>query len=165
MAKTIEDLAEKMRDIDFAMLSTKTAGGAIGARPMSNNRDVDYDGDSYYFTWDSALMVQDIEGDPNVSLSFLGKSGLFGARPFFVAVEGKATIVRDKAAFAAHWTKDLDRWFEQGIDTPGVAMIQVRADRIHYWDGEEEGELTGAALIPPAVERDPAPSEVPAPFV
>jgi general stress protein 26 len=85
--------------------------------------------------------VRDIERDDQVSLSFLGKSGLFGQRPFFVAVEGAADIVRDKAAFADHWTKDLDRWFEQGIDTPGVAMIHVRAARIHYWDGEDEGEL------------------------
>ena len=146
MAKTVADLAEKMRDIDFAMLSTHTRGGAIGARPMSNNRDVDYDGDSYYFTWDKALMVADIESDPQVSLSFLGKSGLFGLRPFFVAVDGRATIVRDKAAFSAHWTSSLDRWFEQGPDTPGVVMIHVEAERIHYWDGEEEGELAGASL-------------------
>ena len=146
MAKTIAELAEKMRDIDFAMLSTHTSGGAIGARPMSNNREVDYDGDSYYFTWDSALMVRDIAADPQVSLSFLGKSGLFGARPFFVAVEGRADIVRDKAAFAAHWSKDLDRWFDQGIETPGIVMLRVHAERLHYWDGEDEGELTGAQL-------------------
>ena len=146
MAKTLADLAEKMRDIDFAMLSTHTHGGAIGARPMSNNRNVDYDGDSYYFTWDQALMVRDIETDPQVSLSFLGTSGLLGMRPFFVAVEGTARIVRDKTAFAERWTSELDRWFEQGPDTPGVVMIHVQASRIHYWDGEDEGELSGAEL-------------------
>ena len=139
-----------MRDIDFAMLSTHTDGGAIAARPMSNNRDVDYDGDSYYFTWDKARMVADIEADPQVSLSFLGTSGLFGMRPFFVAVEGRADVVRDKTAFARHWTSSLDRWFEHGPDTPGVVMIHVRAERIHYWDGEEEGELAGGSLHEPA---------------
>lgn len=142
MAKTIADLAEKMRDIDFAMLSTHADGGAIGARPMSNNRDVAWDGDSYYFTTEDTRMVRDIEADPKVGLSFLGKSGLLGWRPFFVAVEGEASLIRDKSRFAAHWTKDLDRWFEQGIDTPGLVLIQVHASRVHYWDGEEEGELT-----------------------
>jgi general stress protein 26 len=150
MAKTLADLAEKMRDIDFAMLSTHTEGGAIGARPMSNNREVEYDGDSYYFTWDNARMVQDIAADPKVSLSFLGSSGLLGLRPFFVAVEGTAEIVRNKVAFAEHWSKGLDRWFEQGPDTPGVAMIRVHASRIHYWDGEDEGELAGSQLAEPA---------------
>ncbi len=158
MAKTLADLAEKMRDIDFAMLSTHTEGGAIAARPMSNNREVDYDGDSYYFTWANALMVRDIEADPQVSLSFLGSSGLFGMRPFFVAVEGNAEIIRDTAQFAEHWTGGLDRWFEQGPETPGVAMIRVRAARLHYWDGEEEGELSGASLAVPAAEAKPAPA-------
>ncbi len=138
---TLADISEKMRDIDFTMLATHTKGGAIGARPMSNNRDVDYDGDSTYFTWANALMVSDIEADPKVSLTLQGKAGLLGMRPFFVAVEGTARIIRDKAAFAAHWTKDLDRWFDQGIDTPGIAMIEVHAGRIHYWDGEDEGEI------------------------
>jgi general stress protein 26 len=139
--KTLAELSEKMRDIDFTMLSTKTKGGAVGARPMSNNREVDYDGDSYYFTTADTLMVADITADPNVGLSFQGKSGLLGQRPFFVAVEGVADLVRDKAAFAEHWTKDLDRWFAEGIDTPGLTLIHVHAARVHYWDGEEEGEI------------------------
>jgi general stress protein 26 len=36
--KSLADLAEKMKDIDFTILSTKTRSGAIAARPMSNNR-------------------------------------------------------------------------------------------------------------------------------
>jgi len=142
MAKTLSDLSEKMRDIDFAMLSTHTSGGAIGARPMSNNRQVDYDGDSFYFAHDSARSVHDIAADPQVGLSFLGSSGVLGMRPFFVAVEGKAELIRDKNRFEAHWTKDLDRWFSQGVDTPGLVLIKVHADRVHYWDGEDEGEVT-----------------------
>ncbi|MGK2912609.1 MAG: pyridoxamine 5'-phosphate oxidase family protein [Sphingobium sp.] len=141
MTKSLADLAKKMRDIDFAMLSTHTRGGAIGARPMSNNREVDYNGDSYYFTHDSTTMVQDIQSDAHVGLSFLGKSGLLGQRPFFVAVEGTAELIRDKAAFAEHWTSDIDRWFADGIDTLGLVLIKVRATRLHYWDGEDEGEL------------------------
>ena len=142
MAKTLADLSEKMRDIDFAMLSTRTEGGAIAARPMSNNREVEYDGDSFYFTSDETRTVQDITREPQVGLSFLGKSGLLGTRPFFVAVEGRGELIRDKAQFAAHWTSDLDRWFEQGVDTPGLVLVKVAAERMHYWDGEEEGELT-----------------------
>jgi general stress protein 26 len=43
---SLSDISEKMRDIDIAMLCTHTEGGAIAGRPMSNNREVDYDGDS-----------------------------------------------------------------------------------------------------------------------
>ncbi|OJF93897.1 pyridoxamine 5'-phosphate oxidase family protein [Pararhizobium antarcticum] len=132
---TLTDIAEKMRDIDIAMLCTHTDGGAIAARPMSNNRDVDYDGDSYYFTWDKTRMVEDIRKEAKVSLTFQGK------KAFAVAVEGVAELSSDKKDFKAHWTSDLDQWFEDGIDTPGVMMIKVRASRVHYWDGEDEGEV------------------------
>ena len=145
--RTLADLSERMRDIDFAMLSTRTAGGQIGARPMSNNRQVDYDGDSYFFTYEDALMIADIQADAHVGLSFQGKSGLLGMRPFFIAVEGRANLVHDKGRFAEHWTKDLDRWFAKGIDTPRLVMIHVRAERVHYWDGEDEGEVKLAAKV------------------
>lgn len=141
MSRTLADLAEKMRDIDFTLLSTRAEDGSIGARPMSNNRDVDYDGDSWFFTCDDSRMVADIARDPQVGLTLQGKAGMLGLRPFFVAIEGRAELIRDKAAFADHWTKGLDSWFKQGIDTPGLVLIKVHAERIHYWNGEEEGEV------------------------
>jgi general stress protein 26 len=145
MPKSLADISEALKDIDFAMLNTRTTGGAIAARPMSNNRQVDYDGDNWFFALDSARSVHDIQADPNVGLSFQGKAGMLGMRPFFVAVEGKGDIVRDKGQFEEHWTTDLDRWFEDGIDTPGLVLIHVHAIRLHYWDGEDEGELEIAA--------------------
>jgi general stress protein 26 len=62
-------------------------------------------------------------------------------RPFFIAIEGQAELIRDKGAFAMHWTKGLDRWFEDGVDTPGLVLLKVHAKSAHYWDGEEEGEV------------------------
>ncbi len=138
---TIEDLADAMAKIDFTMLTTKTEGGALASRPMSNNGDVRFNGDSYYFSWDSARSVRDIEADSQVELSFQGSAGLLGKPPIFIALAGHGRIVRDKAAFANHWNADLERWFFDGIDTEGMVMIHIHADRIHYWDGEDEGEL------------------------
>lgn len=140
MTKT--ELADAMGKIDFAMLTTRTEGGQLATRPMSNNGEVEYDGDSYYFSWDDARTVTDIARDAQVALSFQGKAGLLGKPPLFVAVEGTARLVRDKAAFADHWSADLERWFPDGIDTDGLIMIHVHADRIHYWDGNDEAEVT-----------------------
>lgn len=138
---TLKDISEKMRDIDFAMLSTKTTSGAIAARPMSNNRQVDYDGDNYFFTCDDTGSVRDIQNDPQVGLGYQGKSGALGMKPFFITVEGRAELVRDKQRFEERWTNDLDQWFKDGVDTPGLTMIKVRAERLHYWDGYREGEI------------------------
>ncbi|MCW2381287.1 MULTISPECIES: pyridoxamine 5'-phosphate oxidase family protein [unclassified Sphingobium] len=138
---TLDDLSEKMGKIDFGMLSTRTEGGALASRPMSNNGEVAWRGDSFFFTYEAARTIADIERDPEVGLTFTGAVGLLGGPPLFIAVEGRAELIRDKAHFAEHWNKDLERWFEQGIDTPDLVMIQVRARRIHYWNGSDEGEV------------------------
>lgn len=138
---TLADVAAKMRKIDFTTLFTKSEGGALAGRPMSNNGDVEYDGDSYFFALDDSRAVRDIAREPSVGLSLQGSSGMLGQRPFFVTVEGAARLVRDKAAFDAHWTSSLDRWFPQGADTPGLVLIHVEAKRLHWWDGEDEGEV------------------------
>ena len=137
----LTDISEKMRDIDFTILTTRTAGGALAARPMSNNRQVDYDGDSYFFTCGDTGTVKDIESDPNVGLGYQSKAGMLGMKPFFITIEGRAELIRDKDQFAEHWTKDLDAWFKEGIDTPGLTLVKVSAERVHYWDGYDEGEI------------------------
>ena len=137
----LKDISEKMRDIDFAVLCTRTEGGAVAGRPMSNNRQVEFDGDSYFFTLESTRTVGDIRRDENVGLTYQAKSGALGLKPFFITTEGRARLVQDKSRFAEHWTKDLDHWFEQGIDTPGLMLVKVEAQRLHYWDGYDEGEI------------------------
>ena len=138
---SLTDISEKMRDIDFAILSTRTDGGAVAARPMSTNRQVEYDGDSYFFTCEDTRTVQDIRREANVGLSYQGKSGALGLKPFFITIEGRAKLIDDKAQFEEHWTKDLDAWFKEGIDTPGLTLIKVVATRLHYWNGYDEGEI------------------------
>jgi general stress protein 26 len=151
MAKTLSEISEAMRDIDFCVLSAKAADGSIGARPMSNNREVDFSGDSWFFTYEDARMVDDIARDGKIGLAYQGKAGLIGdaiGKPgIFIAVESDADLIRDKAQFADHWDTSLDRWFPQGTDTPGLVMIRAQARRIHYWDGEEESEVPLAARL------------------
>jgi general stress protein 26 len=134
------EIAKRMADIDIAILSTHTESGQIASRPMSNNGDVAYDGTSYYFTFAQARTVADIARDPKVALGFTAEGGIF-TDGMYVAVEGDAELIRDKSAFQAHWTADLDKWFENGIDTPGVVLIKVKATRITWWEGEDEGEV------------------------
>jgi general stress protein 26 len=107
---------------------------------MSNNGDVSYNGTSYYFTYEQARAVADIQRNPKVALGFSSKGGIF-SDGIYVAVEGTAELIRDKAAFQQHWTSDLDNWFEKGVNTLGIVLIKVKATRATYWKGREEGEV------------------------
>lgn len=141
MSKTsLAEIAKEMAGIDIAILSTHTDNGEIANRPMSNNGDVAYDGTSYYFTYERARAVADIQRNPKVALGFSSEAGLF-SKGIYVAVEGAAELIRDKAAFQQHWTSDLDKWFDNGVDTPGLVLIKVKARRVTYWNGREEREI------------------------
>jgi general stress protein 26 len=138
--KSLADIAREMAGIDIAILSTHTESGEIANRPMSNNGDVAYDGTSCYFTYDQARAVSDIQRNPKVALGFSSESGIF-SDGIYVAVEGTAEMIRDKSAFQQHWTSDLDKWFDNGIDTPGIVLIKVKATRVTHWKGREDAEI------------------------
>lgn len=148
MTKTLAELAAMMKDVDFAMLSTHSDDDAIAARPMSNNRDVEYNGDNWFFACEDTRLFSDIVANPHVGLSFQAKAGLLGMRPVFVHVEGLAELIRDKAAFKEHWSAGLSLWFQDGVDTPGLTLIRVRGVRAHYWDGQDQGEFVLAGATP-----------------
>ncbi|ALW88046.1 pyridoxamine 5'-phosphate oxidase family protein [Deinococcus actinosclerus] len=135
MPGTLNDLARLMRGLDLCLLTTTTAHGLLGSRPMSNNGEVDYDGTSHFFTWSESRAAQDIAKNKNVQLGFQSQG------PFlFIAVQGDATLTTHRPTMAPHWQESLTQWFKDGLDTPGLTMITVRARRVNWW-GEEEGEL------------------------
>jgi general stress protein 26 len=138
---TLPDLAKKLKKIDFCMMSTLSEAGMISNRPMSNNGDVEYDGDSWFFSYEDTHKVSDINRDPRVTLAFSEAPGLLGKPGIFISVEGRATLISDRQAFEAHWVPDLERWFAQGTQTLGLVLIKVRGERIQYWDGEDNGTI------------------------
>lgn len=131
----MKDIAEKMAKLDICMFNTSGLGGALDARPMSNNGDVEYDGNSWFFTWHDSGVAEQVEANNQVSLNFNGEGGLF------ITISGTASIVKDKEKMREHWVDSLNQWFEDGIDTEGVVMIHVTARHIRYWRNEEMGEM------------------------
>lgn len=136
----LKDISKAMRDIDICMMTTCAVRGSLESRPMSNNKNVDYDGDFYFFTCDDNAVVREIEADPHVNLSLQHRPVLLG-KSLYISVKGKAALVRSRSHMEKHWTKDLALWFKDGLETPGLVMIHVKADRLKYWYNYEEGEI------------------------
>ncbi|MDP9839938.1 general stress protein 26 [Neorhizobium huautlense] len=138
---TMEELSEKLAKIDFCMFNTNGGSGRINSRPMSNNGDVAYDGDSWFFSYEDTEKVSEIGRDNRVALTFTAPPSILGKPGIFIAIDGEASLIRDKAQFEQHWVKDLDRWFPKGVDTPGILLIMVSARAIEYWDGEDNERI------------------------
>lgn len=137
----VKDISDVMKSLDICMMTTRSSDGSMESRPMSNNREVDYHGDSYFFAMADTRVVSDLTRSPNVCLSYDGRDGLFG-KHFYISVAGEAELITDKSTMKRHWVPDLEAWFSEGIDTEGLTMIKVHAHQIRYWKGMEEGEIT-----------------------
>jgi general stress protein 26 len=124
---TLKDLAQKMRNLDIATLVTVAEDGSLAARPMSNNGDVDFDGKSYYFTYEESDKVKQISRNAEVQLAFEGSDNLY------ISVTGQAELIREKAQFDEHWVPELEQWFAQGTNTPGMVLLCVTAQKARYW--------------------------------
>ena len=136
-SESIAKVAEMMRDIDFCMLTTNSGTGRLRARPMSNNGEVDFDGDVWFFSGAETRKVADLEAEPRVQLSFAVPEEFR-----FISMTGEATIIRDDEQKKARWVADLERWFPQGPESDEVVLIKVTPSSVTWWVGEEEGELT-----------------------
>ena len=126
------EIARMIRDIDICMFVTRADDGFRG-RPMSNNGKVEYDGDSWFFSYRDTPKVEEIEADPRVQLAYIATE-----RGTWVSIEGTAEIVEDDKRKRALWDDQLKGWFEDGPDDDDVVLLKVRADRIHAWANGEE---------------------------
>jgi general stress protein 26 len=123
----LQPVTEALRDLDICMLTTR-AGESLHTRPMSNNRQVEYDGDTWFFAFRDSPLAREIEADPRVSLSYAANE-----RGVWLAMEADATLVDDEDLKRERWFDDLDRWFPDGPEDPKVTLIRAGATRIRSW--------------------------------
>lgn len=134
---SISKIAALMRDLDFCMLTTRSDDGRLNSRPMSNNGEVEFDGDVWFFTSADTRKVREIEAEPSVHLSYSDTENFR-----FISMSGDAEIVRDQKRKKELWLEELERWFENGPEDEDVVLIKVTPSVVAYWGEEGEGEIT-----------------------
>lgn len=120
-------VAEAMARIDFCMMQTVGEHG-VNTRPMSNNGEVKYDGDNWFFARASSTKISEISKDPRVQLTFADNGA-----PSFISVWGTGEVFRDIELKKQLWHASLERWFDNGPEDPDVALIKVSAEKIQTW--------------------------------
>ena len=125
-------VAERMRDLDVGILTTRD-GDRLTSRPMSNNGQVEYDGDTWFFAPRDGGAARQIQADPSVGLGYSATE-----RGIWVAMDADAEIDDDPDHKRERWFDALKQWFPNGPEDPNVVLIRVRATRVRAWgrDGD-----------------------------
>jgi len=154
-AVTQEDKLRKLREIvkavDICMLTTTDEQGDLHSRPMSNNRDVEFDGDLWFFTYGSSHKVDEVGRVPKVNASFADVDA-----QQYASLTGSAEVVRDRAMIEELWKPQLRAWFPEGVDTPDIALLKVTAERAEYWDGSQSLVAHAVSFISSLLKGEPA---------
>jgi general stress protein 26 len=132
-----KSLTKVMKDIDFCMMTTKGARGALHSRPMSNNRNVAFSGETWFFSYTDSSQVRELKRDNSVTLNYAVPDKIL-----FVSLEGKADTIKDETKKKELWYDDLARWFPDGPEDKKLVLIRVKATLVRYWGKDGEGELT-----------------------
>jgi general stress protein 26 len=123
-------LWEMVKDIRFAMFTTRHANGHLHSRPMTTQNRRDDEGDSvWFFMARSKESVQDLQADPQVNLAYVD-----GGADTYVSVSGTAEVVEDETKKRELWNKATEAWFPNGPADPEVALVRVRITHADYWD-------------------------------
>jgi general stress protein 26 len=92
-------LAEMIEDIRIAMLTTAMQDGTLRSRPMAT-RQVEFDGDLWYFTQAGAAKAEEIRANPHVNVSYASPR-----ENRYVSVSGTAAVVRDRGRWRNSGTR------------------------------------------------------------
>ena len=146
--EAIARVKELVEDIDFTMLTTRDPAGNLVSRPMST-RQMDDNGDIWFFVLDDSRKVEEAKADDEVGLSYLDSSG-----HRYVSVAGRARVVHDTAKMQELYSPSLDIWFEDGLDTPGIALLKVTPVECEFWEPRHGKLATAAGMLKALVTRD-----------
>lgn len=154
-AMTQDDKLGKLREIvkavDICMLTTVDEGGDLHSRPMSNNREVEFNSDLWFFIYGSSHKTDEVGRVPKVNASF---ADIDGQR--YASLTGRAEVMRDRAKIEELWKPQLRAWFPEGIETPDIALLKVTVEKAEYWDGSQSIVSHAVSLVTSLFTGKPA---------
>ena len=150
-ASSKEALWEIVKDIKFAIFTTKHSDGHLHGRPMTTqNKSLDEDESLWFFMSRSSDAVEDLSEDATVHVAYADPD-----RDAYVSVSGTASVVDDRAKKEQLWSKLAEAWFPDGADDPDLALVEVRIEDAEYWDVKESKVTQLFKMARAAVVSDP----------
>ena len=138
-ARKLRDL---IKDVKFAMLTTRGVDGTLSSRPMTTLQ-TEFDGTLWFIVSADSIKAMDIEQRPKVNLGYASPED-----GRYVSVSGTADLVRDRAKLRELWNPLFQNWFPNGADDENAVLLKVEIGSADYWEtphGRSERLLEEAA--------------------
>jgi general stress protein 26 len=147
--RSIQKICDLIKDIDFCMLTTLDDDGCLRSRPMAVNKEVEDNGDMWFFTYGSSHKVAEVDRHHEVNVSFAAPD-----KQCYVSVSGMAELVTDRAKIQELWKPELKAWFPKELDEPDIALLKVTATKGEYWDAPAGWVAKAVGFVKAAVTGD-----------
>jgi len=119
-------VAELIKDIPIAMMSTRESDASLAARPMAA-LEMDAEGVIAFFTSTASDKLEHLDAI-NLSFSDVDSST-------FVSLSGRGEIDTERSHIESLWTPMARPWFPNGPDSPNLVLLRFVPQTAHYWDG------------------------------
>lgn len=150
-----EQLWDLIKDIRFAMFTTRHANGHLHSRPMTTqNKGMDEDTSLWFFMSRAGEPVADLKADPVVNVVYADPGD-----DSYVSVSGSAAVVEDLAKKKQLWSKMAEAWFPGGAEDADLALVQVKIAHANYWD-VDDSKLVQLFKMAKAVATGKAPTNL-----
>lgn len=144
-----EQLFERLRKTPVAMVATTADDGGVRLRPLTTLA-AEKPGVLWFFVAADGGVAAEVRARPEVILSY--------AEPgdnAYVALSGRASVLRDPARAKELWTPLAGAWFNEGPSDPRLALLRVDLERGEAWESTEGKVLEFLRMAKAAVTRTP----------
>jgi len=124
-SSNLAHIADLIEDIPVAMLTTRDEDGQLVSRPMAA-LEMDSTGTVFFFTDLRSMKVEQLAP---CNLSFVDRD-----KAIYVSLSGLGEIDTSRERIKQLWSPMAEPWFPEGVESPNLAVLKVKAETAAYWD-------------------------------
>ena len=137
----VKKIAELIKDIRIAMMTTAAPDGSFDTRPMATQK-TEFVGTVYFFTRQESGKVHELADDSHVALIYADPGNAK-----YVSAKGHASVYRDDAKIHELWNPMYKAWFPQGENDPAIGILRVVISEAQYWEASSNSLVRGVKYL------------------
>ena len=138
--EAISKIADLIKGIPVAMLTTVTEDGHLHSRPMATQV-IPLKSEILFLTGEHSGKVDEVRNEHEVALTYTGNHR-------FLTVSGRGTVSNDRSLIKKLWMPIFEARFPGGVDDPEVRVLHVQIEAAECWETAPNSPIRSEKLLP-----------------